>query len=236
MINIIYSATGPGLQFNMSKMIVEFLNVGLPRKEHFPGKEIVTGICKAPVTGPLHLGKTGFAGKDGVGDGKHHGGPDKAVCVYSMDHYPYWENVLGAKLAPAAFGENLTISNLYEDVICIGDVFRLGTTLVQVSQPRQPCGTLAARYGRSDLVKLVIASGRTGFYFSVKEEGIVTRGDDLVLEQRDPRCVSISFANHIFHHDKTNREGIDRVLSIPALSESWRQSFLEMRTRCDSVP
>ena len=101
MIYIIYSASCPGLQFTMRAMIVEFLNVGLPRKEHFPDKEVVTGICKAPVTGPLRLGKTGFAGVDGVGDEKHHGGPDKAVCVYSLDHYPYWENVLGSRLAPA---------------------------------------------------------------------------------------------------------------------------------------
>ncbi len=236
MIHIIYSGVCPGLQFNMRNMIVEFLNVGLPRIEHFPDKEVVTGICKAPVTGPLRLGKTGFAGVDGVGDGKHHGGPDKAVCVYSLDHYPYWENVLGSRLAPAAFGENLTVSNLHEDAVCIGDLFRVGTALVRISQPRQPCGTLAARYGRSELVKLVVASGRTGFYFSVMEEGIVTRGDELVLEQRDPRGVSISFANHIFHHDKYNCGGIDRVLAVPALSESWRRSFLEMREKCVSGP
>ena len=154
---------------------MESLNTGLPKKEIFYGREIITGICKQPVTGPLRLGRLGFE-HDGVGDLKHHGGEDKAVCVYSLEHYPYWEDVLGIKLPAAAFGENLTVSDLREDDICIGDVFELGTALLQVSQPRQPCRTLAARYGRDDLVKLVADSGRTGFYFRVLKEGIVQKG------------------------------------------------------------
>ena len=151
-------------------MIVESLNIGLPGKEFFYGKEIITGICKKPAGGPLRLGRFGFE-HDGVGDLKHHGGSDKAVCVYSLDHYAHWEDVLGIKLPAAAFGENLTVSNMHEDDICIGDIFHLGTALVQVSQPRQPCRTLAARYGRDDLVKLVADSGRTGFYFRILDLG-----------------------------------------------------------------
>lgn len=215
----------------MKKMIVESLNIGLPKKENFYGKEIITGIRKQPVTGSLHLGKLGFE-NDGVGDLKHHGGDDKAVCVYSLDHYPYWEDALGIRLRVAAFGENLTVSNLHEDDICIGDIFQLGTAVVQVSQPRQPCRTLAARYGRDDLVKLVVDSGRTGFYFRVLEEGIAEKGAELIFKERDARSVSISFANHTYHHDRKNCAGIERVLAVPALSASWQKSFQELKEKC----
>ena len=151
-------------------MIIESLNIGKPIKEIFRDKEVTTGICKKPVSGPLNLKKLGFEG-NGVADLKHHGGYDKAVCVYSTDHYLYWEEVLGIKLPVAAFGENLSVSGLHEDDVCIGDIFQLGTAIAQVSQPRQPCKTLAARYGRSDLVKMVVDTGRTGFYFKVLKLG-----------------------------------------------------------------
>jgi MOSC domain-containing protein YiiM len=212
-------------------MIVESLNVGLPKKEIFDGKPITTGICKKPVSGQVTLRALGFDG-DGVADSKNHGGPDKAICVYSLDHYPFWEKTLGVRLPAAAFGENLSVSNLKEDDVCIGDIFLLGTATVQISQPRQPCTTLAARYGRNDLVKLVINSGFSGFYFRVLQEGEVRVGAPLVLVEKDPNLISVSFANNIFHHDRKNREGIERVLAVPALSEAWQRSLRKMRERC----
>lgn len=215
----------------MKKMIVEALNIGLPKKESFYGKEVITGICKQSVTGPLQLKKTGFEG-DGVGDLKHHGGNDKAVCVYSIDHYPYWEDTLGIRLAIAAFGENLTVSNLDEDCICIGDILQIGTALVQVSQPRQPCSTLAARYGRNDMVRLVVDSGYTGFYFRVLGEGVVEKGAELTIKERDPRAVTVSFANNTYHHNRKSCEAIEKVLAVHALSESWQKSFQELKTSC----
>ena len=212
----------------MMEMIIESLNIGKPMKEIFQDKEVTTGICKKPVSGPLNLKKLGFEG-NGVADSKHHGGYDKAVCVYSTDHYPYWEKVLGIKLPVAAFGENLSVSNLHEDSVCIGDIFQVGTAIVQISQPRQPCRTLAARYGRSDLVKMVVDTGRTGFYFKVLREGMVEREDELILMERNSDNITISFANRILHHDKKNREGIDKVLAVTALSESWRKSFHKLK-------
>ncbi len=209
-------------------MIIESLNIGMPEKEMFHGKEVNTGICKQPVSGPLSLKKLGFEG-NGVADSKHHGGYDKAVCVYSTDHYPYWERVLGIKLPAAAFGENLSVSDLREDDICIGDIFQAGTAIVQVSQPRQPCRTLAARYGRSDLVKMVVESGFTGFYFKVLREGTVKTKNELVLMERDSNEITVSFANRILHHEKKNREGIEKVLAVPALSGSWQQSFQKLK-------
>ncbi len=212
-------------------MIVVSLNVGIPRIEVFGGREFSTGICKQPTPAPVRLSTTGFGG-DGVGDPRHHGGKDKAVCVYSLEHYPYWEKTLGIKLPVAAFGENLTVADLREDDISIGDIFQVGSALVQVSQPRQPCRTLAARYMRDDLVKLVVDSGRTGFYFRVLEEGIVEQGTALILRERDPHGISVSYANLIFHHDRMNCSAINRVLAVSALSASWQKSFLELREKC----
>lgn len=209
-------------------MVIRSLNTGRPVKETFFGKEIITGICKKPVAGPVRLGKTGFEG-DGVGDLKNHGGPDKAVCVYGVDHYPYWEKILGTVLPPAAFGENLSLSDLDEAAICIGDVFQAGTAVIQVSQPRQPCSTLAARFGRKDMVKLVVDSGRTGCYFRVLEEGAVKSGDALVLMERDRHGITVSFANEVYHHERRSREGIEKVLAVEALSASWRESFLKLK-------
>jgi MOSC domain-containing protein YiiM len=209
-------------------MIIESLNIGRPVKETFFGKEVMTGICKKAVAGPVRLGMTGFEG-DGVGDLKHHGGPDKAVCVYSTDHYAYWEKILGTVLPSAPFGENFSVSDLDEAAVCIGDIFRAGTAVVQISQPRQPCSTLAARFGRNDMVKLVVDSGKTGFYFRVLEEGVVERGNALILREKDSYGITVSFANRIYHHDRANREGIEKVLAVEALSGSWRESFLKLR-------
>jgi MOSC domain-containing protein YiiM len=212
-------------------MIIDSLNIGLPRKEIFHGKEVWTGICKKPVSGSIRLGVLGFEG-NGVADTKHHGGPDKAVCVYSIDRYPYWEQILGIPLPPAPFGENLSVSNLHEDDICIGDIFQAGTALLEVSQPRQPCKTLLARYGREDLIKLMLSTGYTGFYFRVLEEGVVERGNALVRKKRDSHGITISFANRTYHHERKNVEAIEKVLGVPSLSESWRHSFLELKEKC----
>jgi MOSC domain-containing protein YiiM len=195
-------------------MVIESLNIGMPKDEVFHGKKIRTGLCKAPISKALKLGQFGFEG-DGVADTKHHGGADKAICVYPVDHYPYWQEILGAELPAAAFGENLSVSGMKEDEVCVGDIFQVGTAVAQVSQPRQPCSTLAMRYNRSDMVKLVVDSGRTGFYFKVLQEGIVGTGDRISLVENDPNRVSVTFANQIFHHDRRNRRGIAAIISEP---------------------
>ncbi|SPQ00627.1 conserved hypothetical protein [Candidatus Sulfobium mesophilum] len=215
----------------MKKMIIDSLNIGRPKKEVFGGLEILTGICKTPARGPLNLKKLGFEG-DGVGDVKHHGGPDKAVCLYCSEHYTYWEKVLGVTLPVAPFGENLAIGGITEKDVCIGDILQLGSAIVQVTQPRQPCKTLAARHGRADIVKLVVDSGRTGFYCRVLEEGIVLQDSPIAFKARDPHGITVTFANNIYHHDKKNCGGVKRVLEVVALSGSWRRSFEELAEKC----
>jgi MOSC domain-containing protein YiiM len=211
-------------------MVIVSLNIGLPRREIFGGKELITGICKRPVQGPVLVRRTGFEG-DGVGDRKNHGGADKAVCVYSLEHYPFWEKELSTTLPPAAFGENLTVRGLREEDIRIGDVLRAGSALFEVSQPRQPCKTLAARLGRADLPKMMTAAGRTGFYMRVLEEGTVSPGDELRLVREDPLGVTVAFANRIHYHERDNLKGIERVLAVPALSGAWRDTFRKMKEK-----
>jgi MOSC domain-containing protein YiiM len=211
-------------------MLIKSLNIGRPKPERFNGKEFLTGMCKQPVSGEVFLSKQGFEG-DGVGDPRHHGGEDKAVCVYSMDHYPYWGATLNITMPAAAFGENLSVEGLREGDICIGDVYRIGTAVVQVGQPRQPCGTLAARYGRNDLIKLIADSGKTGLYFRVLTEGLVQAGDVISLVERDAHGVTVDFANHIFYQGHADRSGIEKVLAVPALSLSWQRSFQELRNK-----
>ncbi len=130
---------------------------------------------------------------------------------------------MGDKLAPAAFGENLTISNLKENEICTDDIFQLGTAVVQVSQLRQPCKTLAARFGKNDFVKLVVDSGF--IYFRVLDEGLVGKGSLLTLRGGDPKGISVAFANEIFHHDRKNAESIEKVLSVSALPKLGSARF-----------
>ncbi len=208
-------------------MLIKSLNIGLPKEETCYGNTIHTGIGKRPVSESLQLKKLGFDG-DGVSDLKNHGGQDKAVCVYSLDHYPYWEEILGTKLNPPAFGENLSVSHLKEEDVCLGDTFRLGTAVVQISQPRQPCKTLAVLHGRNDLVKLVVNSGYTGFYLRVLKEGIVEAGTTLVPIEKEYHQISVAFANHIYHHDRKNRTGIESILAVSTLSDSWKRDLQKL--------
>ena len=200
------------------------LNVGKPAPMPDQKREVISAINKSPVQERLYLSKVNFTG-DEQADLKHHGGEDKAVCVYSYDHYPYWESTLAMKLAFGAFGENLTVQGMRETEICIGDVFQLDEAVVQVSQPRQPCHKLAAKHHISDLAVQVQDTGFTGFYFRVLQEGWVSPGCTLERIQQDPGGVTLDAANQIMHHDKYNREGIERILALPALSASWRSTL-----------
>jgi MOSC domain-containing protein YiiM len=202
------------------------LNVGMPMQIRHNKRDIATGIYKSGTYEPLYLSRLNFEG-DGQGDLIHHGGREKAVCVYPYEHYPFWENELRTSLDYGAFGENLTIRGLLETDVCIGDVYKLGQAAVQVSQPRQPCYKLSVRYGAPEMPLKVQHTGYTGFYFRVLEEGIVSKADGLSLLQRHPHAVTVAYANRIMHRAKEEREGIARVLEVEALSENWRNTLLK---------
>lgn len=200
--------------------------VGHPDTYDFEEKKVETAIFKEPVGKPVYLSRTNFEG-DRQADLVHHGGADKAVCVYPADHYGYWEDVLKKKLPEAAFGENLTVKGLTEQEVCIGDTFKLGEALVQVSQPRQPCFKLAKKLNQKDMVLKVRDTGYSGFYFRVLEEGIVAPDAQLQFVSRDVNEVTVSYANHLMYHDRDNQPAIRKILEVDALSESWRASFLK---------
>ncbi|MGG0216951.1 MOSC domain-containing protein [Bacillus mycoides] len=209
------------------------LNIGLPKEVMYGGKLIQTGINKKQVKEPVFLSFLKLNG-DGQADLVHHGGVDKAVCVYTGDHYPYWEKELNQELVYGAFGENITVSGMCEEDVCIGDTFHLGEAIVQVTQPRQPCFKLAKKYNIPKLPLYFQDTGYTGFYFRVLKEGWILPVDTLKLLKPDPKGVSVSFANRIMHKEKQNSEGIKRILEVNALSASWRKTF-EKRIRGEEI-
>ncbi|UUZ83493.1 MOSC domain-containing protein [Paenibacillus sp. P26] len=200
------------------------LNVSKPKEVDYQGKTLATGIFKKPVGGRTPLSFVNLEG-DGQGDLVYHGGPDKAVCVYSAEHYPYWEERLERKLDFGAFGENFTLNGLVETEACIGDIFEIGTARVQLSQPRQPCYKLAMKHGVPKLPAYVEETGFTGYYFRVLQEGEVEAGQTLRLVERHPAGITVAEANRLNYRDKKNGEGIRRSLGVGALSASWRASF-----------
>ena len=202
------------------------LNVGQPAPLAFRGGTVPSAIRKQPVAGPLRLGPTGLAG-DAQADLRVHGGPDKAVCVYPTEHLAHWSARLGRRLAPAAFGENFSVAGLLEADACLGDVYRVGTVLVQVSQPRQPCYKLATRQGEPVFALWVQESGWTGFYFRCLEPGEVQAGDMITLVERPAPGCTVAEANRLLHRDKYDRAGLERLLAVAALSASLRRTFEE---------
>lgn len=205
--------------------VVAGLQVGMPATYMKEGTEWVSGIGKRSAEGRIKLGSLGFEG-DGQADLKHHGGPDKAVCVYCLEHYPYWEGALDMKLGAAAFGENITVSGLTEEKVRIGDIFRMGTALVQITQPRQPCYKLAFKYGKPNMPVLVQDTGYTGYYFRVLQEGAVARNDQLELVEASSHAITVAFANRIMHHEKNDLDAIRMILEVPELSASWRSTLM----------
>lgn len=201
------------------------LNVGLPATLTYFGQDVQTGGRKLPVP-QAELRLTGFDG-DGQADLKNHGGPDKAVCVYAFDHYPFWETWLGGPLEPGAFSENLTIAGVRETEVGLGDVWQIGPTRLQVSQPRQPCSKLAGQRGRRDLPEQIHATGFSGFYLRVLEPGLIRAGDPVTVLARHPAGVTVQFVNELLHKQRTGRADFERALAVDALSEAIRRSLLK---------
>ena len=212
-------------------MRVISVNVGLPRTVQWKGKPVSTGIFKAPVSGPIHLRTLNFDG-DRQADLSVHGGPDKAVYVYPAEHYAFWHREFPDMTLPwGMFGENLTIEGLQEDTLQIGDRFHIGSTEVVATQPRLPCFKLGLRFGRDDIVKRFLASGRLGFYFKVVVEGEVAAGDPVLLAERASGSVAVSEITRLYARDKDDLDGLRRIIGVVALPEDWRDYFKEQINR-----
>jgi MOSC domain-containing protein YiiM len=207
------------------------VNVCLPKEIAYRGKTVTTGIFKEPVSARVRVGALGLDG-DGQADRKVHGGADMAVYVYPHEHYRFWEAELGRPDLPfGQFGENLTITGVSEDSTRVGDLFRIGTTLFQVTQPRIPCYKLAIRMAAEfDFPARFQASGRLGFYFRVREQGDVGAGDTIELVDRDDKSVTISEFIDTYLNYMHEPKQLTRILVSRDLSDGWR-GYLEEALR-----
>jgi len=193
----------------------------------YKGTPINTGIFKKPVSGPVQLRTLNLDG-DRQADLSAHGGPYKAVYGYPSEHYPFWRQELpGVDLPWGIFGENFTTLGLLEDELHVGDRFQIGAAIVMVRQPRTPCYKLAAKFQRDDLLQRFLVSGRSGFYFSVEQEGSVAEGDALELLKRNDEGVTISELNRLFVHEKYNQDLLRKAVGTEALPENWREYLSE---------
>lgn len=208
----------------MNDLSIVSINVRTPQAFTYGEKTLLSAIDKKPAYGKIFLSTLNLDG-DQQADLHFHGGPDKAVCVYSYDHYSFWESVLDTKLEAGAFGENLTVKGITEEDVWIGDVYELGEAIVQVTQPRQPCFKLATKLKQPKLPLMVQHTGYTGFYFRVLKEGTISSEESLKLLERNPGSVSISYANKLKYKEKTNLDGIKKMLSLKELSKDWTETF-----------
>lgn len=195
------------------------------RAAPLPGSTALSGIAKTQVSRPLALGAQGLEG-DEQADCRVHGGVEKAVHHYPFDHYAAWRAELGALSAlagPGGFGENISTSGLTEATVAVGDIFRLGTALLQVSQGRQPCWKLNHRFGVPDMARRVQKSGRTGWYYRVLAPGTVAPGDRLELVDRLAPDWTLHRLWHALYVDRLNRHELQGIAALDVLAEGWRK-------------
>lgn len=207
------------------------LQVGMPTThgaDTISDKSWDSGIFKSPVAGPVWLDTLNLAG-DGQADLKNHGGPFRAVLAYSAEHYPVWRAELHQPALPfGIFGENLTVTGLDEDTVCIGDVYAIGEVRVQVTQPRAPCWKLARRAGIKDLAARVEARAWGGWYHRVLNEGYIEAGQQVMLMERPHPNFSVRYTFQLMYGHLENRDDAAALAEVPALSPGWRRAFTGM--------
>jgi MOSC domain-containing protein YiiM len=201
------------------------VNVGLPRSVRWKGRDVTTGIFKAPVAGRVPLRRLNLDG-DRQADLSVHGGATKAVYAYPLEHYAFWQEELDEELLFGAFGENLTVTGLpLEEEIAVGDRLRIGTAELVVTQPRVPCYKLGLRFGRNDMPKRFLASRRSGYYLAVAMEGDVGAGDRVETLARDPARIPVAEITRVYASDRDDLATIERLVALDALPEDWRRYF-----------
>ena len=209
------------------------VNVGLPRDIAWRGKTVHTAIWKAPVHGRRMARRLNIDG-DGQGDLEGHGGEHRAVFVYQIDSYRYWQRRLGrSDLSYGQFGENFTVEGLSDEEVCIGDRYRIGGAVFEVTQPRVTCYRVGIRMNEPQMAALLVAHGRPGFYFRVLEEGEVEAGDEIVHVAASPERMTVSEVNALLYMPGHPRSQLQQALRIPALSAGWRAAFQALLERTE---
>src|SRR4051812_42468790 len=201
------------------------VNVGLPRDIAWKGRTVHTGIWKDPVRGRCRVGRLNLDG-DGQGDLAGHGGEQRAVFVYQIESYRYWQEQLKrADFVHGQFGENFTIEGLPDDATCIGDRYQIGSALFEVTQPRVTCYRVGIRMNEPRMPALLTSSGRPGFYFRVLQEGVVGAGDEIVKVGEAKERMTVAEINALLYLPNHTRDRLERALRIETLSPGWRSSF-----------
>ena len=201
------------------------VSVSMGKEVPFNGGTVRTGIFKKPVEGRVMLRTLNLDGDRQV-DVRSHGGPVRAVCVYSVEDYEYFQRELGRDdFQFPQFGENFTVEGMSGDDVHVGDVFRIGEATVEVTQPRVPCYRLGLKMGDPHFPKAILQSCRVGFYFRVLEEGLVGAGDEIRLVKSDPEQMSVRKICHLYYFDRNNLEDCKKAIRIQALSPGWREGF-----------
>ncbi|MGW8877603.1 MOSC domain-containing protein [Streptomyces mirabilis] len=197
----------------------------MPKGVPWHGKTVYTGVYKQTVAGPRMVRRLNIDG-DGQGDLGGHGGEQRAVLVYQLDSYRFWANELGRDdLTPGNFGENFTVEGLPDDEVCIGDRYRIGDALFEVTQPRVTCYRVGLRMGEPQMAALLVAHHRPGFYLRVVEEGEVEAGQEIVKVSTGPEAMTVEEIDRVLYLPGHTREQVERALRIPALSPGWQGSM-----------
>ncbi len=211
------------------------VNVGVPRDVEWEGRTVHTGIWKDAVEGRRMVRRLNIEG-DGQGDLHGHGGVNRAVFVYQIESYRYWEDVLGrGDFTYGQFGENFTVEGLADAEVCIGDRYRIGSALFEVSQPRVTCYRVGIRMSEPRMPALLVAHRRPGFYLRVLEEGEVGAGDAIERLERSPEDMTVAEVDALLYLPGHARRDLVRALRIPALSEGWQGSFRELLEQADAA-
>ncbi|MFD9284762.1 MOSC domain-containing protein [Streptomyces mirabilis] len=197
----------------------------MPKGVPWHGKTVYTGVYKQTVAGPRMVRRLNIDG-DGQGDLGGHGGEQRAVLVYQLDSYRFWANELGRDdLTPGNFGENFTVEGLPDDEVCIGDRYRIGDALFEVTQPRVTCYRVGLRMSEPQMAALLVAHHRPGFYLRVVEEGEVEAGQEIVKVSTGPEAMTVEEIDRVLYLPGHTREQVERALRIPALSPGWQGSM-----------
>ncbi len=216
-------------------MILDSISVGLPQEVDWKGKTIKTSIYKHPVDGPRQVSATNIAG-DKQSDLNVHGGPTRAVSVYATEYYDFWKERLSANELPFGyFGENLNISGgMFEKEINVGDRFTIGSVEFEALQPRFPCQKLGMKMGDSKWIKEFLNSRKTGFYFGVIKEGIITPGDTVIQTFKSENSISIDDITDLYLINKNNKPLLEKALKVDKLTPSWKDYFKEQLDKLNS--
>lgn len=163
---------------------------------------------------------------DGVGNPEFHGGQDRVVCLYPYEHYSLWEKEFQTQLPVPAFGENITAIGMKEETVCIGDIYKIGEAVLQITQGRIPCSTISKYNGINSLLRRIVETSFTGYFFRVLEEGSISVGSTIQLMDRHPKGISVLKANQVLFHELSNKIEIKRLLEINELAEVWKQKLM----------